>query len=573
MRRNLLPAVATISIIYLLAGFFLYSFVPASKIPEWLMDGGINYEGEITAFTQALVVFESFMARLEATGRFLIIGIGSALLMVSGIVITMQSNLKLRKQDDNWKSMGIKNSIFPRPNTYSGSVVGISGPSAELPKPQKKLLKELLGYAYDHADWFVGKGHGEVGLFDHTINVMEKATEYPEPHRLLLIAAAAHDLGKTITFENYEGVWERVKQNHDYFSHRILISMPSWESLPEPDRRVLSYAVKYEHNPENMPISISTLSKSEIEEANILLSQLREIDGLASKEEAEVAIEKSDHDVPELVVTILKNHLREGPIYEAGNRKDSIGFFDGKYVYLLEYCFREKLKADLPSEISVQLGLEYRARSSLSPGIIKALQYIDDAHFLVTKMTLPNKETVEVLDKSPLWNIRVQDREFQAIIIIEPPSELVGALPLSLSPITTLSPYQRKYSRKIGENIISHDTSIDNVELLSARFRIDGSRKSKPQDPKELGSNLDYANEANSNDDSRPAESPKLVRKSSHKKTTPEQKEANTDLVDESTNQSQEIREDRSQKADKKIKDHSDKPSSNTPPPPPAGLF
>ncbi|BBI65725.1 hypothetical protein HSBAA_PA_3280 (plasmid) [Vreelandella sulfidaeris] len=116
--------------------------------------------------------------------------------------------------------------------------------------------------------------------------MIDEAFEYEgaDPSSL---AAAAHDIGKTVSHAKQDGQWVRLSY-HDKQSGRLLAKFPAWWELPEDERAILLLAVKYEHSPNLMPVAFPGLSSKGCA-AQSLSSSSCEIDGLATRGETQGA--------------------------------------------------------------------------------------------------------------------------------------------------------------------------------------------------------------------------------------------------------------------------------------------
>ena len=468
VNSKLLKQFIVLMFFYLSLGIIVYSFVPSSDLPHWLAFVKLDVETELTSNNQLKYVVLSIISRSEVVWRYLIFGFALALVSIGIIYSYWYLSRTERKSSDKWKNLFVTLSFFPRPLKYRSMPARVRMQGLVLAKPQQMLLDELVGFAYDHKSWFIGEGHGDQGLYEHTLAVIEKALNFEGGHRLLVLAAGAHDLGKVETFGKSDGEWVRIKSNHDFYSSVILRSMPSWDSLPEPDRRCLYLAVKYEHNPENLPLSISTTTEAELADANDLLLQLRTIDGLVSEEEAVKTIELSKDQINKAVIDEFINFIKYANFYTSSGRKDSVGYRWDNKVYIFEHSLRSWLVEKMDRKITVPLGLEFKTKQGISKGISHVLGLLDEIGYLVVQARMKTGSIYSIPSDCALWDISVGTQTMKAMIVVEIPQDASHLLP-GQSPfeVSIQSPFRMNKATRL--ETVSADSSGPIEEFINEK--------------------------------------------------------------------------------------------------------
>ncbi|QGQ72633.1 HD domain-containing protein (plasmid) [Halomonas sp. PA16-9] len=263
-----------------------------------------------------------------------------------------------------YRGMSLTITTIPEPDGVCSKPV-TAELAGEVPKHHLPLIEQLLGYLQAHPDAFCGDGHSTT-LLDHHLGVIDQAFEYEGADPLLPLAAAAHDIGKTVSHAKQNGQWV-MKEYHDKAGGRLLPKFSAWWDLPEVERSVLLLAVKYEHSPNLMPKTFPGLESDDVRRAGKLLQQLREIDGLATKGEKSKVLENID--VEELAIETFLRVIPQVPYQVKGLAKGikAAGFRVGDRLYLSEHHVREAALAKVDDDVAAALGGDYRARGGSGP--------------------------------------------------------------------------------------------------------------------------------------------------------------------------------------------------------------
>ena len=422
MRLRLLRSILVIVGFWMVVGIGIFLFTTQNTISGWLPEevrqslDVANLNGLEIVNTQLSIMSSRF------ADVFLWISLGLAFSVSLVIILSFWLLFTVRYNRDGaqWKTLQVSMSDFPEPYRWTGDAVSVDVKNVEFKGYYKQLINELVGYAHAHKSWFIGEGHGDKGLFDHTLEVMERATSFPNAHPLLVIAAAAHDLGKVRTFsKNPDGNWIRLKAAHDAESAKILKSMPSWDLLPEPDRRALYLAVKFEHHVDAMPVSISGVKGDSLNSAHLLLRQLQEIDGLTSDDDAFEYVSENEEFISKKIIEGVRDFINSQSMKMDPDAMFSGVYTDGRYVFIVENRLREALIGSLGDKIAKTIGLEYRAMNSISKGTVHICEVLDEAGALQLELVVKSNDKYKLQLGWPLWDISISGNEVKGLICID----------------------------------------------------------------------------------------------------------------------------------------------------------
>lgn len=409
---------------------FLLSFFSLSPegYMEWLAKIGRPSEKPIMLLDLNGHLVDEIVGRFRSVIPFLVGGllVGSASVWAVVFFKLGSYEYRGRKTGAEYRGIGVTIELPP----------AIEEPKKDnlkfkIPKGVKKeyhaLLVDILNYLSHHKDAFVGDGHKGT-LLEHTLNVVEKALNHPNADPLLVLAAAAHDMGKTTSHVKVGKDWQR-KAFHDRESARILASMDSWWRMDDTERSILTHAIRYEHDKSLLPYQIPGLVTDEVARARALLEQLHIIDGEATKEEkAEVL---KDIDVHEAVLGAFLRALPQMPFQIRGMKKgiSAGGWRQGDRLYLIEHRARDLSMAQMDADQSAALGGKYREHGQVSAYSRALFEVLDEKGWLIrTAETKPFggesviEETVPL--DYPLWVIAAGTATFNAIFIVELPESL-----------------------------------------------------------------------------------------------------------------------------------------------------
>ena len=454
-RSTLLSSVIALTIFYSLAAATAFYFMGPETLQEWLAGAGFWLEGdeEINPANAASAATEVVLARLRVVWPWLAGGMAAGsvivLLIVGMGLITRRQRAKSRGE---FRGMDLSITYMPYPDPINFKPVKAQL-SGNVPAHHMPLINQLLGYLQAHPDAFCGDGHSTT-LLEHHLGVIDEAFEYEGADPLLPLAAAAHDIGKTVSHAKQDGQWVRLSY-HDKQSGRLLAKFPAWWELPEDERAILLLAVKYEHSPNLMPVAFPGLSSKGVRRAVTLLQQLREIDGLATRGEKRKVLENLN--VQELAIETFLRVVPQVPYQVKGlaKRVKAAGFRVGERLYLSEHHVRETALSKLDDDVAAAFGGDFRAPGKSGEFTQVLLAALADRGWLITEIEgVPEgseaAKTWTLPSDQALWRVRSGIIEFRGMIAVELPVEHQGLYPRETAyEVTVLGP-QGKHSSNAG---------------------------------------------------------------------------------------------------------------------------
>lgn len=472
---NLFRSICVLTLFWLIVGFFIYSFIPVDSMNEYYDPIGFVPTVEVTVLNQIEVFFDSIEHRTKSSLVFII---GGLLFSILSLFLYFFLSIAFRKghsRSDTYMDMFCKITKIPRTRVYL--LDSKNGPIKATNKSHQPLLNELLSYAKSHKSYFIGHAHGSAGLYKHTVSVVNKAKSLDGAHDLLELAAAAHDLGKVVTFD---GEVPNGKY-HDVEGGKILRRMSKLETLPYTDQVILLLSITYQHHKEQAPKSLPSLTEEQYLSFQELLKQLTIIDGSTTSDEKKIAVESQPLDLDKALYDSLKNLIITAPFYSSSsNRKTSnVGYRWGKNLFLFEFMVREYLCRELPEPITKQLDLDVSTAKRVSEGMKRFFKLLDTRGMLVTQAETANGDVYEVPSDAPFWDIKSGDYDFKAMIVIRIVDELEAHLPQeSAYPVQITSPFKMSLAKKVSTS--SSNNTHDAPETINQyEGPIKSTRKSR----------------------------------------------------------------------------------------------
>ncbi|QFT86850.1 hypothetical protein FIU88_18035 (plasmid) [Halomonas sp. THAF12] len=433
-RSTLLRSVIALTVFYSLAGMVAFYAMGPEALQAWLEARGFwdAGRGDINPANAASAATEAVVARVDNVWPWLVGGMGVGTLIVLMVVLVGRVVRRYRaKSRGEFRGMDLTITSMPtldlvKFNPIKAQLAG------EVPRHHRPLIHQLLGYLQAHPDAYCGDGHGTT-LLEHHLGVMDQAFEYEGADPLLALAAAAHDIGKTISHAKQDGEWVRLSP-HDKEGGRLLPKFPAWWELPDDERAILLLAVKYEHSPSKMPRTFPGLTGKDLRRATTLLHQLREIDGLTTRSEKSKVLESVN--VEELAIDAFLRVIPLVPYQVKGLAKGvkAAGFRVGDRLFLSEPMIREAALTKLGQGVAEALGGGYRAPGKTGQFTQILLKALHDRGWLVTEAEgVPEgsetSKTWTLPADQALWRVRSGIIEFRGMIAVELPEEHHGLYP------------------------------------------------------------------------------------------------------------------------------------------------
>ncbi|WP_158414258.1 HD domain-containing protein, partial [Halomonas sp. A3H3] len=445
-RSTLLRSVIALTVFYSLAGMVAFYAMGPEALQAWLEARGFwdADRGDINPANAASAATEAVVARADAVWPWLVGGMGVGTLIVLMVVLVGRVVRRYRaKSRGEFRGMDLTITSMPTPDPVKFKPIKAQL-AGDVPRHHLPLIHQLLGYLQAHPDAYCGDGHGTT-LLEHHLGVIDQAFDYEGADPLLPLAAAAHDIGKTISHAKLDGEWVRLSP-HDKEGGRLLPKFPAWWELPDDERAILLLAVKYEHSPSKMPRTFPGLTDKGLRRASTLLQQLREIDGLTTRTEKSQVLESVD--VEELAIDAFLRVIPLVPYQVKGLAKGvkAAGFRVGDRLYLSEPMIREAALTKLGQGVAEALGGGYRAPGKTGQFTQILLKALHDRGWLVTEAEgVPEgsetSKTWTLPADQALWRVRSGIIEFRGMIAVELPEEHHGLYPRETAyEVTVLGP-------------------------------------------------------------------------------------------------------------------------------------
>lgn len=457
-RSTLLRSIVVLTLFYSSIGTIAFYAMGPATLTNWLDERGLYDQAEkgVIPVTQAAsAATEVVVLQFREVMPYVGAGIGASTLAVLFVVVMARTRRESRgKQSRNHTWRGITASITEVPTVKRprSDLLDIKFPRS-MPKEHKPLARALLGYIQANNHAYVGDGHNTT-LLKHTVSVIKKALSLEGADPLLVLAAAAHDIGKVETFQKIGGKWESIG-HHDKAGARLLSSFPTWWALPEPDKYVLLYAVKYEHSHKGLPTTVPGLDADARERLMTLVTQLKQIDSSATKAEKEEVIEAAEKES-----SLLSLFMKAAPEFcyqTAGLGKGlrAVGWRQGTRLYFIEWGVRKAMEPMLTKNQAAALETDYEQGQRLARFSSELYKQLDEKGWLVTEHEIEQEDgtmkRVKASKKLPLWKIETRHhndtkagRTFSWVFIVDLPEEERGWFPANSQYAITVKKAERE---------------------------------------------------------------------------------------------------------------------------------
>lgn len=246
------------------------------------------------------------------------------------------------------------------------------------------------------------------GLIEHTARTVEaivsiKKDQATVEKKLCYLMALCHDLGKLFAYRKEGSEWVDRKLPHDRISALIVAGLPEfYTELSPTDRAILLYALRYYHNPEELPTSAPPASYP-------LMEWMRQADAVASEQEKEISRQQVSGIKPYLWEAFLAA-LPEINVnrYQGGYPE---GFTAGEIVFFLEHALRERTLDRLSEEQKEKLPIR-RPAGRLHPAWPLLVEILKEKEILFEEVT--GKRA----NPSALFNIVASGTTYKCVVAL-----------------------------------------------------------------------------------------------------------------------------------------------------------
>lgn len=246
------------------------------------------------------------------------------------------------------------------------------------------------------------------GLIEHTARTVEAmvqiAGDLPkEEKKLCYLMALSHDLGKLFAYRKEGDRWIDRKLPHDRISSLIVAGFPEfYTELTPTHREALFLALRYYHNPEELPAAAPPL-------AYTLLERMHKADATSHEEEQQLGRRQVEGVKPYLWEAFLSALPEINVNRHRGGYPE--GFTAGEIVFVLEHALRERTLDQLPQELQQRLPIR-RPIGKLHPAWPVLVEVLKEKKVLI--------EGVEGRKANPsaLFNITASGTAYKCVVAL-----------------------------------------------------------------------------------------------------------------------------------------------------------
>jgi hypothetical protein len=246
------------------------------------------------------------------------------------------------------------------------------------------------------------------GLIEHTartVGAMARLVDgYPEDERnLFYMMALAHDLGKLFAYERQGGQWADRRLPHDRISALMVAGLPElYTDLSPTHREALLLALRYYHNPEELPTTAPPLGYT-------LLETMHKADAMAYEQEKDLARQQVEGIKPYLWEAFLSAIPQLNINRHRGGYPE--GFTSGEAVFVLEHALREKTLDHLPPELQQKLPIR-RPSGRVHPAWPLLVEVLKEKEILLEKVQ------DRKANPSSLFNITASGTTYKCVVAL-----------------------------------------------------------------------------------------------------------------------------------------------------------
>jgi len=246
------------------------------------------------------------------------------------------------------------------------------------------------------------------GLIEHTARTVEAmvriAEEFTEEEKkVCYLMALCHDLGKLFAYRKEADQWIDRKLPHDRISSLIVAGLPEfYTELGPTHREALFLALRYYHNPEELPAAAPPMSYT-------LLELMHKADAASHEAEQQLG-RKQVEGVKPYLWEAFRSALPKINVnrYKGGYPE---GFTAGETVFVLEHALRERTLDQLPQEMQQRLPIR-RPVGKLHPAWPVLVEVLKEKKVLI--------EEVEGRKANPsaLFNITASGTTYKCVVAL-----------------------------------------------------------------------------------------------------------------------------------------------------------
>lgn len=332
------------------------------------------------------------------------------------------------------------------------------------PSPYQKLYLAIYAMLKQHPDVpaSIGAHHADAPLLDHSLAVSKKVKAYylekgkKEP--LAQIAGLAHDLDKLLAYKRNGDVWVKNVNatHHNKYAAHIVSTQTEFRLLPEDEQQTLVLALRYYHDPENLPIGASNRTEA-------LVHALRMCDGYAIKEEKAAGVETLGDDQLEDIEKALLLTLAELNINHYLNKTENAGGWTTpalEFVITPMSAVLELMGKHLTVELNRKLQLDHETRTFRHPAAKLVSERFDKLGLLMSSYK-------SFTSPAGLYDCRIGSIGFSAVVMLQK-QQLETLIP-GLQEKWGTAPYRIRITKATEDKTVQDSAEVAGVDAQVAK--------------------------------------------------------------------------------------------------------
>lgn len=286
------------------------------------------------------------------------------------------------------------------------------------PTPIRVLQLAVYAMLEAHPDVpaSVGCHHADASLLEHSLAVSKKVVAHfrelgvREP--LAAVAGLAHDLDKLLAYQQKGTEWVKTTNatHHNRFAAYIVSTQPEFRNLTEDERAALTLALRYYHDPAELPVGATRRVEQ-------LIHALRLCDGYAIQDEKADGVLSAAED-PEsldaldsaLLATLSELNINA---YIPGNTIAG-GWTNPQLEYVLTplSTVLESVGRHLPASLSRKLQVGHETRNFNHPAAMIIRERLKGMGLLMNQYK-------NIISETGMFDCRIGIHPFTAVLMLD----------------------------------------------------------------------------------------------------------------------------------------------------------
>ncbi len=325
--------------------------------------------------------------------------------------------------------------------------------------PHRALYVAVYAMLDAHADVpaSIGTHHADATLRDHSLAVSQKVLSFFKEQKisepLAAVAGLAHDLDKLLAYAKKGDGWAKNVNatHHNKYSAFIVSTQPEFRNLPPEDQNTLLIALRYYHDPANLPVGASR-------RIEMLIRALRYCDGYSIQQEKAAGVESVAAEGLELLDTALLNTISELNINCYISQEEHAGGWTTpalEYVLIPMSTMLEKIGKHLTVDLVRKLQLDHETRIFSHPAARLIGSRLANMHLLMGSYK-------NFTSEAGLYDCRIGNTRFKAVLMIEKRA-LASLLP-GLEEKWGTAPYRIRITSSTEDHTVQGESDVEEKE-------------------------------------------------------------------------------------------------------------